>query len=1760
MGKKITSFLVIVAALLLTLPTQAKISDHAAKYAIKKAAVAGQMRGVQAKVKNTIVLNAPKTEDMTQALQQLRQSTFDKAALDRASMEKFFERNLENTKNGVKYEKYRHLDRKEMALAGLNEKFAPQNAGRFKASARAPKRAAEDLVTPPSTATVETWYTTSGKFYVSGSSGWQDATSYMKNINVVIDGSDIYLQGLAYFFDEAWVKGTIAGSTATFANNQLLGEDDYGPEYLSGSDDGQTLSSSIVFNYDATEGTLKAVTTFIFENSTDDDVAPYTYWSEPTFSKAEPAAPEVVVAPEGLVTEDYVIKARNYKNDADVSVPLSIGFDGNDVYVQGLCSYIPEAWVKGTLSGTTVTFAYGQFFGTYASTYDMYLNTLVGEDVVFTYDATAGTFTAQNEYFLVDNDQYYFDSYRGAVINKVVEIAATPANPAITALKDGNYGWYITFNIPLQDTEGNALVASKLSYEIFTDVMEDVNPLTFTPATHSKLTENLTVIPYGFTENYDFYADQIYLNDLYSATWNKIGIKSIYTGGGETHETAIQWYTIKPYGEPEAETADPVEAPYANALNTADLFAEFGVIDANNDGKTWTFGSKSLPQYSYSSDNDADDWFVSPAVKLEAGKKYHFAIDAYAALASYPERLEVKMGTAPKASALTLSVIPSTDITWATAETLENANVSVEETGYYHFGIHAISDADNFNLYVANFLIEAGAEATAPDSVTELSVVATENKLEATVSFKAPAKAVNGSDLTSNLTKIEILRDGAVIKTFEDVVKGTALQYVDNAEDLTMGTHIYQVIPYNEVGIGVKSEEKSVYLSALLTVPTSFDLSKEDVFGFFQVIDANADTKTWSWASSYGTSYNYSDTNTGDDYLVSPAIKLEAGKNYNVIVKARSTGWDERFEVKVGKVASAEGLNITAIEPTDVTGQDLADFEGEFNVAEEGTYFVAIHAISDPDQFRLVVDKLSIEVGASPEGPAAVADFVAAPGAEGAIEANISFTAPTKAINGNALTEALTKVEILRDDAVVKTFENVAIGSAQSWKDENVEQGKTYTYQVIPYNAAGRGTKSEKKTVFIGVDVPGDITGISVLDQQTKVTFNWDAVTIGQNGGYVNPAQVEYIIWSTAWEEGWFGDQLVLDEKLDSVYATTYTLNTANTDEGTQDYTYWGLQPRNAAGEGNASVAALLTGAPYELPFGESFAGKAFHSVWDYDNVSLYIYNGSSDDDGVALNMQPGDELGAGYLITGKLNLNSATNPTLLFDGFSDAVGKLSIIGFKSDNEPNVLLSEVPFTNQFSTVKVPLTSIKDNRYSRVAFYANFVNATDSFIIDNIRIVDLYEHNLAVKVKAAKSITAGDSTLVKITVENTAENAAQGYTLKLTAGEKELLNITPEAIPAFSSKEFSVQFKTSIFDEAADIILKAKVEYELDLNDEDDIDETIISVKEPTASAPENFLAKQNDDTIELSWTAPEASAAETTEDFENQATFVPFSLGGITAEEHNGALGDWTLYDGNGISVYGFQNTEFENAYQPAAWQVFNPAGVSENFASTYPAHSGEQYLLSMCPADEGNIPAADHWLISPELPGVAQTLKFFYRVLTDQYGAETFEVLYSTTDNKTTSFTKLKDESTAATDWTEGSYDLPAGTKYFAIRHTSTDIFGLLVDDITFTAGGSAPVSFNIYVDAVKQANTTEQAFSIDVDELVGNHVFGVSAVYANGAESKVVTATVDVVNAIQSIIASGKPFSIYTLDGKLISKQATSLKGLKGAYVIDNKKVVLK
>ena len=430
---------------------------------------------------------------------------------------------------GMKLQPFGKLHQNTLRVKGFDRQAQTANT-------KVTRRAQDDeLVTPPGTATVETWYTASGKFYLSGSQGWSDYTSKMTTVNIAIDGTDLYIQGLAYWFPDAWIKGIINGSTVTFANNQLVGSDDYGDEYLSGSDDGEALSENIVFTYDAEEGSLKASTKFILENGSTTQISPYSYWTSPVFTKAEPKGPEVVVPPAGLVAEEYSITYTPHGGtESTGSGSIKVGFDGNDVYFQGVCSYLPEAWIKGTLAEDVVTFAGNQYFGKYG-TYEIFFQQ---EDAVFTYEEATNSFYAEGLIYTYAGTSYA-DYYKDPVITKVEEQTAIPATPIFEGIQDSGYGDVAVFTIPTVDVDGNGMVTSKLSYQFF--VNDENTPLTFTTQYYTKLTDDMTVIPYSFTDNYDIYNNRVYLNMPHDS-WDKLGIQSIYTGGDVENKSEIAWY------------------------------------------------------------------------------------------------------------------------------------------------------------------------------------------------------------------------------------------------------------------------------------------------------------------------------------------------------------------------------------------------------------------------------------------------------------------------------------------------------------------------------------------------------------------------------------------------------------------------------------------------------------------------------------------------------------------------------------------------------------------------------------------------------------------------------------------------------------------------------------------------------------------------------------------------------------------------------------------------------------------------------------------------------------------------------------------------------------------------------------------------------------------------------------------------------------------------------------------------------------------
>ena len=141
------------------------------------------------------------------------------------------------------------------------------------------------------------------------------------------------------------------------------------------------------------------------------------------------------------------------------------------------------------------------------------------------------------------------DEFTNVVLTKVFETAATPADPEITDfVGTGNYP-KVKFNIPTVDVDGNTLVNEKLSYLFYFEKDGTVQELTLTTDLYEELEEDMTEIPYGFTDGWDIYTQTLYLNqgaeELQS--WTKIGLQSIYRGLDEEHRSNIVWKDLTEY-------------------------------------------------------------------------------------------------------------------------------------------------------------------------------------------------------------------------------------------------------------------------------------------------------------------------------------------------------------------------------------------------------------------------------------------------------------------------------------------------------------------------------------------------------------------------------------------------------------------------------------------------------------------------------------------------------------------------------------------------------------------------------------------------------------------------------------------------------------------------------------------------------------------------------------------------------------------------------------------------------------------------------------------------------------------------------------------------------------------------------------------------------------------------------------------------------------------------------------------------------------
>ncbi len=151
------------------------------------------------------------------------------------------------------------------------------------------------------------------------------------------------------------------------------------------------------------------------------------------------------------------------------------------------------------------------------------------------------------------------------------------------------------------------------------------------------------------------------------------------------------------------------------------------------------------------------------------------------------------------------------------------------------------------------------------------------------------------------------------------------------------------------------------------------------------------------------------------------------------------------------------------------------EFKGEITADKDSKIYVGIHAKTESKSNALYVLSFNIGEGLVTSVPATVTDFKAESPVNGAREATVSFTLPTKNLGGSDLEGgfALTAVEILRDGELIASLtEGLKPGAVMEYtdKDEALKPG-THTYAALAVNAYGKGNAVEAE-VLVGARRP----------------------------------------------------------------------------------------------------------------------------------------------------------------------------------------------------------------------------------------------------------------------------------------------------------------------------------------------------------------------------------------------------------------------------------------------------------------------------------------------------------------------------------------------------------------------------------------------------------------------------------------------------------------------------------------------------------------
>lgn len=636
------------------------------------------------------------------------------------------------------------------------------------------------------------------------------------------------------------------------------------------------------------------------------------------------------------------------------------------------------------------------------------------------------------------------------------------------------------------------------------------------------------------------------LSDMFSSSVNLFSLEITYEGGQGGGE------------EPAAGT----KVPYS--IIFGDTQEGWTAIDVNSDG-TWAYSANELyangqdvgtvvlmPSYSAA----ADDWYVSPALQLEAGVEYTVnTISSCGNWNAMNETFEVSLcyGTsATDVSSFTSFGTLAIENNVANVEEMNVHTLTVPESGVYYIAYHATNPAFTSSTCLVGFEITDGTSggddpAEKPETVpykidlnasNEGWMPADNNGDGATWTYTegfgptlmgaflgtnnddyiSPAIQLEGGK-TYCISTIVIFQTGGTGNESIQLMQGTSADALQYLGDLTLGTAAGPYMndtfftpeadgAYHFAFRNLSGEGATISLSsfaidesqgvAVGEVVFESDFAEANPLEGWTVLNENADAAGWEAIDGLsGISYNgMAAPGAADDWLITPVIEVSDGVDYIVEYTFAQSGAFDPDIVEIASGASAEvaAMSVLTREEYNLgSGTETRSYRVSPDGA--GQIFIGFHLVTPTvnGTFSLVAIKVT---SAAKPTPAAVTGFVATSNYE---EKSVALAWTNPAVDTNAVPLSGTvSLDILENGERIHTMADRLPGAEETYSFNPENFAGNATYSIVAFIGDNRSAAVEK-TINLD-DMQGDTLLVQAFGMATQEEYDaWTVVD--ENGG-----------------------------------------------------------------------------------------------------------------------------------------------------------------------------------------------------------------------------------------------------------------------------------------------------------------------------------------------------------------------------------------------------------------------------------------------------------------------------------------------------------------------------------------------------------------------------------------------------------------------------------------------------------------------------------